>query len=73
MDILNNIINEVKANRQNFNLKTDMDFINHENTINLAKEHKLSNLDILNFIKNDKFYNNDEYKSSKFRSSEVIS
>ena len=73
MDILNNIINEVKANRQNFNLKTDMDFINHENTINLAKEHKLSNLDILNFIKNDKFYNNDEYKSSKFRSAEVIS
>ena len=73
MEILNNIINEVKTNRQNFNLKTDMDFINHENTINLAKEHKLSNLEILNFIKNDKFYNSDEYKQSKFRPAEIIS
>ncbi len=66
------IVREIKKVNHNFEIKTDGDFLVHENTILFAKQHKLSNMDILNFIQNDKFYNDSRYSSLKFRSTEII-
>ena len=73
INLLNKMINDVKVTEQDFEIKNDLEFITHEKNIELAKEHKLNNFEILNIIKNDKFYNDDQYNSEKFRSPEILS
>ena len=72
INIINNIIKEIKKDNPNFEVKNDPEFFLHENTIFFSKQHKLSNMEILNFIKYDKFYNDDKYNSLKFRSPEIV-
>ena len=72
INILSRMIKDLKERNPNFEVKNDADFFIHENTIFFATQHKLRNMEILNFIQNDKFYNDDKYQTAKYRSTEII-
>ena len=64
----------LKKEEKDFNIKTNIDEIIHKNGINLSKQGKLSNIDILNFIENDIYYRDKIYSNnSNYRSLEVLS
>ena len=71
--IINNIINDIKKNYPKFTVKSDIDLIIHNNYLNLAKNHKMNNIEILDFIKKDKYYNDDKFDLPKYRKADVIS
>ena len=73
LNILNNIIKEICQVDPNFVVRNDPEFLIHENYIYFASQHKLSNMEILDFIKKDKYYNDDKYSALKYRSTKIIS
>ena len=73
INLINISIKEIKEVNPSFEVKNDIDFVIHNNTISNAKQHKLSNMEILNYIQYNKFYNDDKYNSLKYRSIEIIS
>ena len=73
INLINNTIKEIKEVIPDFEVKNDIDFLIHNNTILNSKQYKLSNIEILNYIQYNKFYNDDKYNSLKYRSIEIIS
>ena len=72
INLINNTIKEIKEVNPGFEIKNDIDFFIHNCTISNSKQHKLNNMEILNYIQYNKFYNDDKYNSIKYRSIEII-
>ena len=56
-----------------FNIKNNIDEIIHRTAINLSKEKKLKNMEILNFIEKNIYYKEKIYKNTNYRSVEILS
>ena len=74
LSYLNKIINTIKSFSKKFKIKYKMDSLIHETGIKLVKNGKLKNLELLEFISNDDFYQNKSYdnKSKIYRPLEVF-
>ena len=68
------LISFLKKEQKEFVLKMNIDEIIHKNGINLSKQEKLKNIEILNFIENDTYYKDKIYSNNlNYRSLEVLS
>ena len=56
------LIGFMKSNNKQYEIGKDIDKLIHETGLILSKEHKLKNIEILNFISNDDYYNSIKYK-----------
>ena len=71
--LLYNIIKDIQKVYPDFKLDNKIDFIIHQNTIKKAMEHKMSNIEILDYIQNNQFYNDNKYNLIKYRNANIIS
>ena len=73
--LINNLINLIKKNDLKFEFKykdKNIDYIIHETGIELIKGGKLKNLEILDFIKSDIYYNSNDFDKSFYRPLEIL-
>ena len=68
------LISFLKKEVKEFSFKMNIDEIIHKSGINLSKQGKLKNIEILNFIENDIYYKDKIYSNNlNYRSLEVLS
>ena len=73
LNLLNSIIKDITNNNQEYEINNDMQYLIYKKNLKLALEHKLTNIDILHIIKEDKFFNEEKYNSKEFRQPEILS
>ena len=71
---IKNIMNLMKSNVKNFEIKgKDINKIIHNTGLKLSMEHKLKNIEILNFIRRDDYYNDSfNYGKKAYRSLDIL-
>ena len=69
---LNQIVVSIKKVHLKFDIPYKMDILIHDTSLELIKKKKLNNLEILDFILKDEFYNNDKYKKHDLRTIKVF-
>ena len=72
LNYLNQIINSIKKVHLKFQIEYKIDNLIHETALELIKKKKFTNLQILDFISKDDFYNNDKYKNDAYRNIDVF-
>ena len=68
---LKNIIDKTKEIKKDLKLKFDILDIIHNTGITLSKKKRLKNIDILNAIENDQYYNESRFKRKVYRSLDI--
>ena len=62
----------LKKEEKGFNMKRNIDEIIHTNGINFSLEKRFKNMELLNFIENDVYYQEMKYKKSNQRSVDIL-
>ena len=70
---IKDLIKYIKKNNNKFDIKNkDINKIIHETGLKLSSEGKLTNIEILNFIKKDIYYNSKKFNRKSYRSLNVF-
>ena len=73
--LINSLIFSIKGMNKEFEIKyedKEISLIIHETGIELIKRKEMKNNEILNFIKNDEYFNKPEYEKAAYRPLEVL-
>ena len=75
LQLLTNLINLIKKNDKKFEFKyedKDIDLIIHETGIELIKNKKMKNTEILDFISSDIYFNSEKFEKAYYRPLEIL-
>ena len=76
LNLINELVNEIKKNNKNFEFIYEgksLDLIIHDTGIEAIERGEMNNNEILDFIKNDKFFNVEIYKKVQYRPVTILS